>query len=236
MLLGLETAGFRAALDEYLSYYLRLYAAIREVSGCDVIVDSSKITSLAYVLSHVDELRLAMIHMIRDARAVAYSWTKVVKRPEITSNDAYMPRYSPAYMAMLYNGHHVLLELLRLRGVPSVRIRYEDFAEDPEMSLSDVAILLGRTFDRKALFASQPGDPPKLQLPASHTVSGNPSRFTSGDVAVRRDEAWRQKMPARQRVMVGAITAPVQAAYGYLNAERKAALRPDGSDTRSSAR
>lgn len=220
MLLGLEGGAFRAALNEYLSYYTRLYSAIKEVSQCDVVVDSSKITSLAYVLSHVEELRLAMIHIIRDARAVAYSWTKIVKRPEITATDAYMPRYSPEYMALLYNGHHVLLELLRSKGVPSVRVRYEDFALDPEPSLRDVARLLGRPFDRESLLASEPGDPPSLQLPATHTVSGNPSRFSSGEIAVRRDETWREKMPRHQRLLVGAITAPIQAAYGYLGPDR----------------
>lgn len=216
MLLGLENLEFRSDLREYLSYYTRLYAAIKEVSHCDVVVDSSKITSLAYVLSHVKELRLALIHIIRDARAVAYSWTKVVKRPEITASDAYMPRYSPGYMALLYNGHHVLLEMLRSKGVPSVRVRYEDFVADPESALRDVADLLERPFDRDAVLASSPGDAPALQLPATHTVSGNPSRFSSGDILIRRDDAWRKKMPRRQQVLVGAITAPVQVAYGYL--------------------
>ncbi|QGN33895.1 sulfotransferase [Microlunatus sp. Gsoil 973] len=116
MLLGLEGSDFRADLTEYLGYYERLYAAIRQVSGCEVVVDSSKITSLAYVLSHSRSLQLKMVHIVRDARAVAYAWTKVVRRPEITTKTAYMPRYSPQYMAILYDGHHLLLEMLRKRG------------------------------------------------------------------------------------------------------------------------
>jgi hypothetical protein len=213
MLVKLEGRRFRADLEEYLSYYTRLYAAIRVVTGCDVVVDSSKITSLAYVLSHCDELRLAMVHILRDARAVAYSWTKVVRRPEVTAGEAYMPRYSPAYMAMLYDGHHLLLEMLRTRGVPSIRIRYEDFSVDPATSLRAVADLLGRTFDPSQVLGEEPTT---LRLPPMHTVSGNPSRFKSGDIVVRRDEAWRQEMPLRQRLLVGSVAAPVQAMYGYL--------------------
>ena len=83
----------------------------------DVVVDSSKITSLAYVLSHSSTIDLRLLHILRDPRAVAYSWTKVVRRPEVAQREAFMPRYSPSYMAMLYAGHHVLLEALRLRGI-----------------------------------------------------------------------------------------------------------------------
>lgn len=213
MLLRLDGGRFDADLREYLGYYMRLYAAIKRVSGCDVVVDSSKITSLAYVLSHEPRLGLAMVHIIRDARAVAYSWTKVVKRPEVTENEAFMPRMSPGYMSLLYDGHNVLLEALRSRGVRSIRVRYEDFADDPAASLRAVARLLGRPFDPAGILSG----PRTLRLPALHTVSGNPSRFSTGDVAVRRDDAWRERMPRRQRLLVGAVTAPVQAMYGYMS-------------------
>lgn len=212
MLLRLENARFRDHLEQYLSYYKRLYAAIREVSGCEVVVDSSKITSLAYILSHEKTMRLAMVHIVRDARAVAYSWTKVVRRPEITNGEVYMPRYSPGYMALLYDGHHLLLEMLRTRGVPSIRVRYEDFTEDPAGSLRSVAKLIGLPFSPSDVLAA---DSNTLRLPTTHTVSGNPSRFTSGDIAVHRDDAWQARMPRRQQALVGAITAPVQALYGY---------------------
>lgn len=212
MLLGLENARFRADLAEYVDYFSRLYAAIKQVSGCDVVVDSSKITSLVYVLNHSKPMRLSMVHIVRDARAVAYSWTKIVKRPEITSGAAYMPRYSPGYMAMLYDGHHLLLEMLRKRGVPTVRIRYEDFTQNPEASLRAVADLVGRRFEPERVLGDAPAT---LRLPVMHTVSGNPSRFKSGDIAVRRDDAWRKQMPRRQRILVGAVTAPIQAMYGY---------------------
>lgn len=213
LLFPLAIGGLRSDVIEYLSYYERLVRGIAAVSGCGVVVDSSKITSLAYLLSHSQSLDLRLVHIVRDARAVAYSWTKVVRRPEVTSATAYMPRYSPGYMALLYDGHHVLLELLRMRRVPELLIRYEDFAEDPLGVVAKVAAFIGVSFDPAELRGDADAS---LHLRRVHTVSGNPSRFAVGDVAVRRDDRWRDEMPAAQRRLVGALTAPVQMRYGYL--------------------
>lgn len=211
MLAGSPGSTFREESEEYASYYVRLYDAVREVSGCSVVVDSSKITSLAYVLAGAPAVDLSMVHMLRDPRAVAHSWTKVVRRPEVTTSEAYMPRYSPAYMGMLYSGHHVLLELLRKRGVPTVTIRYEDFADAPGPAVATVADLLGVDFPVEDVMA----DARTLTLGTVHTASGNPSRFRTGDVEVRRDDGWRTDMTAGHRAVVSALTAPLSVAYRY---------------------
>lgn len=211
LMLPARWGGLRPELEEYLGYYERLYAAAAEVSGRRIIVDSSKITSLAYVVSHSHRVRLRLVHILRDPRAVSHAWTKVVLRPEIADREAYMPRYSPGYMACLYAGHHVLLEALRLRRTPSIRVRYEDFADDPFRELTRVADFAGLQVP-----ASLRGElPGSLRLDTVHTVSGNPSRFDTGDVVVRRDEKWRSAMPWRQKALVTALTAPVMAAYRY---------------------
>jgi len=212
LLLSGGSGEFGTRLREYLEYYERLYAAARTVSGCSVIVDSSKFTSLAYILSHSERLDLSLVHILRDPRAVAYSWTKVVKRPEIAGQDVYMPRFSPAYMSSLYVGHHALLEVLRWRGVPGVRVRYEDFVERPIQELRRVASLGGFDVDERAVRGATDGT---LRLETVHTVSGNPSRFQTGNVSLRRDEAWRAGMPRRQRALVTLMTAPSMLGYRY---------------------
>jgi len=78
---------FRRGVDEYTDYYARIYAAIADASGCPVVVDSSKHASLAFCLRRRAELDLRVIHVVRDSRAVAFSWTRrvvrmAVERPE----------------------------------------------------------------------------------------------------------------------------------------------------------
>ena len=74
------------ALDEYVGYYQRTYAAISEVSGSPVVIDSSKHASLAFCLRSSPSVDLRVVHMVRDSRAVAYSWSKVVDRPEASGS------------------------------------------------------------------------------------------------------------------------------------------------------
>lgn len=202
---------FRAKMLEYLHYYETLYAAISEVSGCQIIVDSSKATSTAYILRKSKCVDLRLVHMVRDARGVAYSCTKTVVRPEVTHAQAFMPTFSPAYVALLYNGHNALLAGLRLLSVPYRRVRYEDFVERPYSVLQDLAEFSGVCY-----YPSTSQDGGTVQMLRSHTVSGNPSRFKSGPVHLHRDEGWRTALPRRQRRIVSAIALPAQLAYGYL--------------------
>jgi hypothetical protein len=213
----LATREFRARQRRYLEHYERLYAGIREVAGCDVVVDTSKLTPLAYNLRRSGRIDLRMLQLVRDPRAVAYSWTKRVRRPDVPDAEAYLPTYRPSYMALLWSGHNLLLELLGRYGqrsgrLQTDRLRYEDFVADPRGSLQRVAALAGLDVTADAMdFVTGEG----LTLGTVHTVSGNPSRFQTGLVALRRDDGWRDGLPARARRTVTVLTAPGRRAYGY---------------------
>jgi Sulfotransferase family len=212
LLFGAFGRSFRGDLQEYAEGYRAVYEAAREVSGAEVIIDSSKVTSLAYCLRRLTDLDLRLLHLIRDSRAVAYSWTKVVRRPEIVDGEAYMHRFTPSRLAVLWNLHNTLLELPRLAGTPTLTLRYEEFAEDPEAALRRVATFAGLTLQRDALGFLETD---AVELSTSHQVAGNPMRFTTGRVEIRRDDAWRAKFDPADRRRVAALTAPVALAFGY---------------------
>ena len=202
----------RAALQEYVSAFLELYDAIRHVSGDAVVVDSSKHSSLAFCLRTSGRLDLRVVHIVRDSRGVAYSWTKEVRRPE--SEDAgYMARYSPARSALLWDAHNVLLALLPRLGTSTRRVRYEDLVADPAGILQDLADFAGVPVDRRALAFL---DGATAQLSVGHTVSGNPVRFHTGPIRLRADDEWRSRLPRRQQWVTSALTLPLLARYGYL--------------------
>ena len=59
----------------YFDRMTRLYRGIALASGCSVIVDSSKHPGYAHLLSHSRAVsRIKLVHIVRDPRAVAYSW------------------------------------------------------------------------------------------------------------------------------------------------------------------
>jgi len=197
------------ALDEYTSYYARLYAAIAEVSGCELVVDSSKHPSLAHCLRRQDGVDLRVLHLVRDSRAVAYSWGRAVRRPD-TDRESYMTRYSPAVAAAQWNGQNTAFHLLR--GIPVKRLKYEDFVAAPADALRRIAEFAGLPPADGSAFTG----PGWADLECGHSVSGNPMRFATGRVPVRRDERWRDGLPAGQRREVTALTLPLLAAYGYM--------------------
>ena len=74
----------------------RILRAVIEVSGKPIVVDTSKHVSTALLLRRLPEVDLKIVHMVRDPRGVAHSWSKVVNRPEVTDADLQMATLHPA--------------------------------------------------------------------------------------------------------------------------------------------
>ena len=210
----------RRELDEYLGYYQRIYSAIAEISERPTVVDSSKHASLAFCLRWQAQLDLRVVHVVRDSRAVAFSWTRRVSRPE-SSSATYMTTYSPSTTAGLWNAQNGALALLAIEGVPTLRVRYEDLVIAPSATLARVADFAGIAAGSAQLgFLGSDADARWADLHAAHTASGNPMRFTTGKIAIRMDDRWRTAMPAPARRTVTALTLPLLARYGYAGRTR----------------
>jgi Sulfotransferase family len=206
------SAQVRADLAEYNSYYVRVYRAAQEVSGASVLIDSSKHSSLAYCLSFEPEIDLRVLHVVRDSRGCAYSWTKHVERPETDGADE-MARFTPTQTAMLWNAHNVAFSVLGRASTAAVRrLRYEEFVADPLATVASIAQFAGLDLPAGSLDFMTPD---QVELGTCHSAAGNPMRFVTGTLAMRRDDAWRASFPAGQRRLVSALTAPLLAAYGY---------------------
>lgn len=191
----------------------RMYDAISEVSGCQVVVDSSKEVAFAYVLARGLRSRLRLVHLVRNGHGVAYSWTKAVLKPELGNPDAQLPRYNPLRMAARWVLYNLLVDPLRLSGVPTMAMRYESLVNGPRETLARILSFAGIPANRQELSFV---DGSTVHLRPSHTVAGNPMRFRQGPVTLRLDEAWRKGMCRRDRVLVTLITSPLLLRFGYL--------------------
>jgi hypothetical protein len=196
----------------YAELLSRLYGAIREVSGADVVVDSSKHASTAFLLRRVPGVRLHVVHLVRDSHGVAFSLTRHVPRPEVRGTRAYMPTASPLRAGLEWVLVNSLFHALRATGVPTTFLMYESLVRQPETEIRRIARALGREANLPAGAVVRDGI---VQLARDHTVSGNPLRFAVGDVVVRPDDAWRRSMPRADRAVTTALTWPLLARYGY---------------------
>ncbi|WP_418276066.1 sulfotransferase [Isoptericola jiangsuensis] len=213
VLLASPDSSWGRAVAEYASYYVRIYQAAAHVTGARVVVDSSKQSSLAYILAGRPELDLRVLHCVRDARAVAHAWGKEVVRPEARTADvALMTRYRPSRLSMYWMVHNAEMDGLgTFAGVPKVRVRYEDWVTDPRSTVLSVREFAGLDDDAGA---DHLGDG-TVRLEPSHSCSGNPSRFATGVIEIRPDRRWIQDQSVRARRTVSLLTWPLMLRYGY---------------------
>lgn len=206
-----------AAVAGYTSYYRRIYAAAEAITGRPVVVDSSKHASLALALAHDRDIDLRVVHLVRDPRGVAHSWARRVVRPE-TADQRLMVRHSPARSSEQWLTQNSLFHLLPRRGVPMLRVRYEDLIADDTAALGQIRRFAGLP---EAVPEPQPDSGSDSTGGGVHSVAGNPLRFRSGPIVLRADDAWKAAMPVADRCLVTALTAPLALRYGYLCGERR---------------
>lgn len=197
----------RHRLGSYMSNLEKLYQGIHKRTGSRVIVDSSKIPSYAYLLDMIPTIDLYVVHLVRDSRAVAYSWLRKKFQPD---TETFMHRHSIVESAVVWGVWNAMVEALwGRRSGRYLRLRYEDLMEDPQKALARILKLM----HEDAL--SLPIENREVRLGVNHTSSGNPSRFKTGLVKLRPDEEWKAKMKRSHRAIVTALNWPLLQRYGY---------------------
>jgi hypothetical protein len=197
LLMPLAGRAFRADVATYGACYASVYRAIAAEAGAPCVVDASKWPVQALAL-HRGGIDVRVIHLVRDVRGVAHSLTKRAKKPAAT-----------AARWVSYQGQAGLLGRC---GVPVTRMRYEDFVSQPRRAVETALTELGLPY--RPAHLDHIGDV-HVTLSASHGIHGNPSRFGSGEVTLRADESWRDRMSRPNRILVTAIGLPLLLRYGW---------------------
>jgi len=192
-------------LDRYPAEVASLYPAIATVTGCRLVVDSSKLPAYGWLLDQLPTVRLSVVHLVRDPRAAAYSWQR---RKPLTdgASSPIMHRQSPAKSAALWDVWNATAVALWRDSGRYLRVGYEDFVRRPRHWTQRILALAGHTADLDAVFVGER----TVRIRPSHTVAGNPDRLRTGDVDLRLDNEWSSKMRRRDRAVVAAITGPLQ--------------------------
>jgi hypothetical protein len=182
------------------------YRAVAEVTGAEVVVDTSKYASDAAWLWRLDGLRQAQLHLVRDPRAVACSY----RRPK-----AYVERRSALDSTLHWVGANLAAEAVaRAHPGGSLWVRHEDLTADPRAVVGRVLALAGRPAAPNPVAAGG-----TVTLGANHTVTGNPVRFERGPTRLQGGQGWRSGLPARRRALVTAVALPLLHRYRYLGGD-----------------
>lgn len=198
-------------LEAYTRLLGQTYRATAEVTGARVIVDSSKRPSDAAALHLVDGISPYIVHLVRDPRAVAYSWRRRKAHLDRAAPEE-MRRHGTAGSTLSWTMWNAAIESVKRssNGSNAMVLRYEDFVSEPRAAIGRIVQMLGES-DAKLPFV----DESSVRLSGNHTISGNPSRFSTGPVAVRPDDEWTRDQPLWDRAIATSLALPLLGRYGY---------------------
>jgi sulfotransferase family protein len=222
----------RPGVSEWTDAVSALYRAVADVTGARLIVDSSKRPQNGAFLRALPMVDPFFVHLVRDARAVAFSWRRRKLVPD-RDRPVETPVWGPFHATSDWMKQTLLAELVLTREGParSLRLRYEDLIEGPRESLVRIAHIVGE--DDVRLPSMTAGE---VHLGGSHTLTGNPSRFESGPVRLRLDDEWRSRLTRTDRIVVTLLAMPGLLRFGYPVARvgANAGLRRDSNPSRPS--
>jgi hypothetical protein len=217
-----RSESFEADLRRYTGIHRRLYAAALAESGASVVVDASKGAAQALASSRGGGVDMCLLHLVRDARGVAFSWAKSdVARPHGREPGSTMSHFTPSSTAARWALLQGEIAVARRFVNASALVRYEDLVRNPAAEIARATAAVGLPVDDAALGHI---DGQTVDLPLSHGLSGNPSRFRAGRQQLRLDEQWRRDMSRWNRIAATAIAAGPLGRYGYLSVD--SARRP----------
>jgi hypothetical protein len=200
---GVDLDAFQPDDFEYVDGVVRIQQVAREVSGANVVIDSSKDPRYLRKLASHRKVEPVFIHVLRDPRATLVSayrgWR--VKRDLSTPPSLWLAFRVGLYWRRI---NRRCQRLIRTPEDSASTIRYEDLAADPERIIHELGQLAGI---RAGRFVTDIGQ--------QHVPNGNPSRFSSGHITVAVDDAWRSALPLRYQRVVCLLGYPLTARFGY---------------------
>jgi Sulfotransferase family len=200
-------SGSSKRLATYADVMSGLYAGLVSATGARVIVDSSKNASEALLLRRIPFVEAHLVHLVRDPRAVVFSWRRAALRGR--AEKKYERTAATAGRWVAHNVGARIVGAAYGRTRASV-VRYEDLVANPSATLLDLATRFGESEADIGWF-----DKPTRARSSRHMIGGNALREADGPIKLAEDVAWREALHRRDVAAVDAITWPLASRYGY---------------------
>jgi hypothetical protein len=200
----------RSFPQELIQNLDQLYTAVQKTTNSHVIVDSSKHPVYGQLLECLPSIDVYILHLVRDPRAVAYSWQR---KKKVNIDDARMFRTkSPQTSSIKWLAWNIGIHSLKHRmNGRYMRIRYEDLISQPRATLTQILEFVDEE-DLSLSFLNED----RVDIGLNHAIAGNPVRFQQGELVLKADMEWESKMKFIDRVITVLITWPLLGKYGYM--------------------
>jgi len=206
-----DTSVRRAISDahpRFLELLTSLYRFASTEANNRVLIDSSKVPNLALALQLAEGINLHILNLVRDPRAVAVSWSKLVKKPDVLRQ-----------RARNWNKRvNMMQELQELAGENFLQLKYEDFASTPQPVLEQIQAWAGLTQDTGFFTGPQSAEisweRTHLFPPANEEVL----QKQATNIEIRPASSWKSEAHAEVRKMAEEINFPKASKLGYSKA------------------
>lgn len=203
------TKHFKSKLASYKDILKTLYLAIAKISGHNINVDSSTQVPYAYILAGINEFDLQLIHLVRDSRAVANSWSKTTLRNPGIHEDKFLPKFSAMNSSQKWVVNNILFGILNKHRY--LLLKYEYFASHPRKTLSEITMMFDIQHPEIDFI-----DGHYATIANTHVIAGNPVRFRQGKIKIFPHTNWKKNMALGDRLLVTSLTWPLLRKYGYM--------------------
>jgi len=179
-----------------LTNSLILFDIIRKLNNSPIIIDSTKNPSRLKGFDLLCGDGLFIIHLIRDGRAVCYSR---MKRENISMEES--------VKIWVAEQKKLNLILSRINESNVMRVSYEDLCENTNEVLINICSYLDINFQQSML---------AFRNNVSHSLGGNPMRFSLKDQSIVLREDWKDGLSKDDKSQFNKIAGRINRKYGYI--------------------
>jgi len=198
----------QSKLNYYISNHEKLFEAIKDVTNAKVIIDSSKSPFYGYLLTHLQNIDLYFVHLIRDPRGIAYSRQKKVVQPD-KNKVIFMSQYDTVSNSLLWNTRNIASEqLCKKSNNKHLIVNYKDFIQNPKESFNNIMKLINEPVTNTPFISDT-----EVKLGINHSAWGNPDRFHNGIIKLKLDEEWKENLNFKDKVITTLLTFPLLKKY-----------------------
>lgn len=191
----------------YAEVLKNIYQKVQELTKCRVIVDGSKYPTYCAVLNEVEYFEIYVVHLVRDPRAVAFSWQRNKYSEEKKGMFNKMSYFKSACISLFWDAY---ISMSNYRNSRYRRVKYEDFVENPIGSLDIIESVIGLPLNSIHVSNNK-----EISVKMAHSIAGNPGKFIEQVKKLRTDDEWIGSMPSRWKFLVTVITLPILVAFKY---------------------
>ena len=204
--------GLPPAATRYGDILTGMYSAVRAATKSAIVVDSSKHPAEALLLAARPDVDLTVLHLVRDPRGAAYSWSRRSGRAAGTPEGASPPQRGVLSSSAWWTVWNLVAEkMIRpLLGSRYLSLRYEDVMASPRDQLGAVVQRLGISAGDLPFSGSN-----EVVLGPNHMVAGNPNRMATGFVRLELDTEWKSALRGADRWKATVPALPMLHHFGY---------------------